>query len=60
MNPRHFPEQHLGSSITLRLENMIERLNLESLPLSMYAVNDNASNMIYQKLFTVVCAHSSN
>ena len=36
MNTRHFPEQHFGSSITLRLDNMIERLNLDSLPLSMY------------------------
>ena len=49
-DPRHFHERHFGSSIALRLDNMIKRLNLDSLPLPMYAVNDNASNMVIQNL----------
>ena len=42
---RHFPERHLGTNIALKLDGMIEQLELTDPELIKFCVNDNASNM---------------
>ena len=42
---RHFEERHLGSTIALKLDGMIEQLELTNPGLHKFCVNDNASNM---------------
>ena len=42
---RHFKERHLGSTIALKLDGMIEQLELTNPDLHKFCVNDNASNM---------------
>ena len=43
---RHFPERHLGSNIALKLDRMLEQLELTDPDLIKFCVNDNAANMI--------------
>ena len=45
---RHFEERHLGSTIALKLDGMIEQLELTDPDLYKFCVNDNASNMQVQ------------
>ena len=42
---RHFTQRHLGSTIALKLDGMIEQLELTNPDLHKFCVNDNASNM---------------
>ena len=43
---RHFPERHLGSTIALELDSMIEQLGLNVDFLDQWSTNDNAANMV--------------
>ena len=43
---RHFPERHLGSTIALNLDSMIEQLGLNVDFLDQWSTNDNAANMV--------------
>ena len=42
---RHFKERHLGSTIALKLDGMLEQLELTSDDFYKFCVNDNAANM---------------
>ena len=42
---QHFPQRHLGSTIALKLDSMLETLELTDPEVLKFCVNDNASNM---------------
>ena len=42
---QHFPQRHLGSTIALKLDSMLEALELTDPEVLRFCVNDNASNM---------------
>ena len=43
---RYFPERHLGTTIALELDGMIEELGLEIDAIDKWSTNDNAANMV--------------
>ena len=43
---QHFTERHLGSTIALKLDSMLESLELTNPKVFKFCVNDNASNML--------------
>ena len=65
---KHFPDSHTGMNIKLKIDDMLERLDLassEHTEIPLFAVNDSAANakkaiQLSENLIQVLCAiHNS-
>ena len=51
---QHFRQRHLGSTIALKLDGMLEKLDLTDPEILKFCVNDNAANMQHRVLLKII------